>query len=266
LQQSGLVRASKPNRNGWTTPLEVSVGDARDGALFFGYSSGQRQTLRMQKPPTLPAQTYLDASFAAQPNSDSASRAAAGGGGATRYAADVRRTLNEGDSWNLVVRTNASNEDVNIRWPSMGTLPRPYRLMLVDVGTGARRAMRTTTGYTFRSNSQGPTERLFRIEVSMNDNSALRLMDVRLSRVGGSYRVTYSLTKDADVSARMINAAGKVITSLPVTRTRSGLNSIVFEARDAMGRVPPRGVYLFELSAQTEEGEQVRGIKSVAVR
>jgi hypothetical protein len=135
----------------------------------------------------------------------------------------------------------------------------------VDATTGARRAMRTTTGYTFRS-ARGITERRFRIEVSTGAVSPLQLANVRLERVGSGYHVTYSMTKDADVAARLISPSGKVITSLPVTRSRAGLNSMIFEARDSLGRVSARGVYLLELTAQSVEGEQVKALKSVPVR
>ena len=41
---------------------------------------------------------------------------------------------------------------------------------------------------------------------------------------------------------------------------------MLFEAKDSLGRQTARGVYLFELIAQNDEGEQVKAVKSVVVR
>lgn len=170
-----------------------------------------------------------------------------------------------GDAWECAVTTNAQNEDVQVRWPSLGTLPREYRMTLVDAASGARRRMRTTTGYVFHAD-RGTTQRSFRIEIGANDGTNLQRANVQLSRVGPGYQVAYSLTKESEVKGRLINPAGKIINSVPVTRGRAGFNSLTFDAKDSLGQQSARGVYLFELVAQNEEGEQVKAIKSVVVK
>jgi hypothetical protein len=139
-------------------------------------------------------------------------------------------------------------------------------MTMVDLTTGRRLAMRTTAGYTFRSESEGETVRSLRIDVQTGNVGALQMGEIRLSRAGAGYQVLYSLTKPAQVSARLIAPSGKVVTTVPGVAARTGLNTMLFEARDGLGRVSARGVYLLELIAHSDEGEQVRAVRSVAVR
>lgn len=246
LRQSAVATGHR-----WIKSLEVQAGASVDRSLSFGFDTTQRAAaVRYQKPPSAPTADRSVDVFMAD--------------GGVRYAADVRRSLNAGDAWDFVVTTNGPGEDVQLRWPSIGTLSRAYRLTLVDLTTGARRSMRAAPGYSFRSDRSAAPRR-FRIEVGATDDNRMTVSNVSLSRVGPGYRVAYSLTREAEVTARLLNAAGKVVATVTPTRARAGLNSLQIEAKDALGRQSPHGVYLLELVAQTDEGDQVKAVKSLNV-
>ena len=254
LRSSARLSAALPaDGSRWATPIEVTAGSAVDRTLSFGFNANQTNLVeRMQKPPIAPSETYVDAAFAPMPGA--------------RFASDIRRSLLEGEAFEFNVTTNAVNEDVTVRWPSLGSLSRHYRLTLVDPAIGVRRAMRTTTGYSFRSERAGLTTRRLRIEIGSASEGRLGLNHLSLSRIGSGFHLAYTLTHDAEVGGRLLNPAGKIIANVPTARSRAGLNSVAFEARDALGRIAPRGVYLFELTAANDEGEQVKAVKSVVVK
>jgi len=253
LRSSAVTRPGTfASRTRWIGTLRASVGATGSDSSTIGFDVTLAEaTMRHQKPPTAPGGSLVDLAIL--------------GDHGERLASDLRRSLPVGQGWELVVTTPAREEEVQLTWPGLGSLPPPYRMTLVDLATGTRRSMRATAGYSFRAQSTGATARRFRIEVTAAAG-ALSLNNLALSRVGNGYRLSYSLTRPAMVAGRLINPAGKVLKSLPATTAGVGLNSVTFAAADAQGRTAARGVYLFELVAQDEEGNQAKALQSLVVK
>lgn len=262
LNQSRTLRSaasttatiSRRPRQAWMATLRATVGGASGDALSFGYDANQPTTVvRHQKPPPAP-----------RPANEPFVELALVDDNGQRLSTESRRSLRPGEGWNLVVTTNASGEEVHLNWPTLGTVPAPYRLTLVDLESGVRRSLRTTSGYALRASSTHPTTRRLRIEVG-SPSAALRVANVSLQPAGTALQVSYTISTDARVSGRLLNPAGKTITARAATSVRAGLNSLVLMRADALGRTAARGVYLFELTAEDDEGNQVKAIRSIAL-
>jgi hypothetical protein len=129
--------------------------------------------------------------------------------------------------------------------------------------------MNTTSAYRFRA-GDGELTRRFRIEVSADQSHRLAMQNVQVRAMrtgsGQAMHVLFSLSRSAEVSVRLVNPAGKVINQVPARMSSAGLNNVVFDARDRLGRAPARGVYLVEILARADDGEQVKALKSQVLR
>jgi hypothetical protein len=172
----------------------------------------------------------------------------------------------ERDSWDVLVNTDVANTDVTLTWPNLTRLPKSQRLILIDTNTGRRTAMRTATQYTFRSNSTGVTTRRFVIQLTPASESGIRFSTVQATSLGTRIHLSYVLNREADVRLRVLNAAGKVVNALPPVVARSGLNTITWDGKAQAGLALSRGIYLIELSARSDEGEETKALKSVVIK
>jgi hypothetical protein len=177
------------------------------------------------------------------------------------------RPVVEQTVWRAAVVTDQPNADVVLSWEHLNRqLPKGYQMHLVDEATGARRYMRTTSTYTFRSEPQGITQRTFRIEVMPTRRDALLLS--RLSAqadAGGNWRVLFSLGQEAQVQWRVLSPTGKVIFK-NTTVGKQGLNVLLWEGKSQRGTIVPRGVYLMQVMAETADGQMVQAAQTVTVR
>lgn len=242
--------------NGWAAILSAQIGQVRDSVIFGINSAYGTVGFLAQKPP-MPAMQSRSVRVALQRNEN-----------ATGLGFDFRSALESNPFWNVSVATNIANEDVTLNWPRLSAVRGRLRFTLVDLATGARQFMNTTGSYRFRSGGSGT--RRFRIEVSADTGARLMLQNVQAqalrSQAGSALHVAYSLSRDAQVSVRLLNPAGKLVNQMPLQLARTGLNNIVIEARDSAGRVPARGVYLVELTARADDGDEVHALKSTVIK
>jgi hypothetical protein len=179
---------------------------------------------------------------------------------------DIHASVVARDKFQLVVHAARPNEEVTLSWDNLGHAPKSLRFYLVDETTGARRYMRTTTGYTFRTGASGE-DRRFRIEVDATEESRLRAQLDVLSNQSGAARFSLVLNKPATVSARMLTPSGKVAGVVASGLVgRQGLNSLTWNGRNAAGSALPRGVYLLDVTVVDDDGQEVRAVRSVTVR
>jgi len=159
------------------------------------------------------------------------------------------------------VETTQPGREVTLRGPNIQQLPRSVNPVLVDLQTGARRYLRTTGSYTFRS-PQGGVSR-FRIEMA-SSAGLLRIGNVQGTSGRGNQRtIAFTLTGDATVEVKVL-AAGKVVRQLMNSAGRSaGVQQVSWDGRDQQGVALPPGAYTIEIRAVSEDGQVARAATTV---
>jgi len=242
--------------DGWLATLAATGGNTTDSVLFGISSRASKGKLQIGKPPAAPGndgavEIALVATGRSQKNQ--------------RIGVDVKRSLTTHDSWQAIVRTQRANAEVAMTWPDLGRAPRGLRFYLVDETTGARRYMRTTSSYAFHTSATNE-ERHFRIEVEPATTTRLASeLTVHQSGLKDGVRFAVTLAKPAMLTTRVVSPAGKMIATQTVAG-RTGLNSLAWNGRTSAGASLPRGVYLLEVTATTDEGEQVKALKSLPLK
>jgi hypothetical protein len=177
----------------------------------------------------------------------------------------VRRSVSGRDRWDVIVRGAPPNTDVTLHWNDLGIAPRSLRFYLIDEATGARRYMRTTQGYTFRT--AAGEERKFRIELDTTPATGRVLSHLNVINNGQGAHFSFVLSQPATVNARIITPTGKV--AVVVARgmpAKQGLNVLTWNGKAASGAAMTRGVYIVEITAVTEEGQEMRDVKTLTMR
>lgn len=255
-------RSSRQTVEGWSLELIATDGELSDGGNVIGVSSSS--ALQLPEPPSPPQTGGAYLSLSLLPEGRSRQESAGG-----LLCTDVRP---EGGAtprvWQAIVRTNRQGAPIMIRWPNLGTVPPHVRLYLTDSTTGTRRAMRTTTSYTFTSSRQATTERRFRITAETGATSHLTIGSLRVvpSNRGGGWSLSYTLNQPATVDVVVRSAAGRTVRRLGPQVGRAGVNLCEWANRSATGQTLPRGVYLVEVLARSDTGEQTRRVGLVSVR
>lgn len=267
------IRSSQ-SPNTWSVELTADAGSDKDVGNLFGVTDmGGSAGLRIAAPPFAPNQpasgSNLSLSYVNPDSPDAAPRSA---GGSNGYEIDLLPASSVRTAkWYLNVTTLLRNTDVTLRWDNLTGVPRQYRLRLIDTVTGGRRAMRTTSFYTFRSNPDSDTFRRFEIELFPASEGGIRISGVNVSNASGrtpgaGIRVSYALSHAANVQARILTATGRVVRVLGPAPAPSGINLMTWDLRNRTGGIVPRGIYLIELRAEDDEGQAFKAIRSVQVR
>jgi len=159
-----------------------------------------------------------------------------------------------------------SETTATLQWQGVHTAPRTVNLVLVDLQTGERKFLRTTSSHTFAVNRQGSVYR-FRVEMTPQ-SGLLRLTQVRVSggrSAGGRYTISFHLSANAQVEVNVLSA-GKPVRRLASGATRSaGIQQLTWDGRDANGIALPAGNYLVEVKATGVDGQVVRSVAPVTL-
>jgi len=243
-------RKQKPSADNWQVELVAAAGDDRDAGKRFGVAASTRQ---VPSPPPSPAgHGALELQFLTADGKP--------------LAWDLRSAREASPTWRVAVRAKAAETPVRLAWPNLGDAPKTVRPLLVDKATGKRTYMRTRTAYEFHSGAAGEA-REFAIELV--PASAGRLTITGLSAVpqGRGVRFVWSISKEASVSARVRSPSGRLVAVVTeATRCRQGVNGLTWTSRAADGGALPRGAYVLEVTAMTEEGEAARGTAAFQIR
>jgi hypothetical protein len=85
------------------------------------------------------------------------------------------------------------------------------------------------------------------------------------TRTGGA-QVVCSLSAPAEVSARILNVAGRPVRSLFPIAGSAGLNTLLWDGKSDAGLGVPAGQYVIEVTAHAADGQQARVLASVQLR
>ena len=182
----------------------------------------------------------------------------------TRLQTDTRAPVGATPTrWDFQIHANepSTGLEVTLTTPDLTSLPNHLTAALVDLDGGKTQYLRTTRSYQFTL--AGETPRRFQLVVEPRTTSVLRLSGITvLPTRGGGLTVQYVLNKPAAVQATIRSAAGRVVATMDSGRAASaGVNTLTLSSR-AAGKALPRGVYLAELTACTEDGQAARAVQT----
>jgi hypothetical protein len=235
-------------QGGWVIPVVARAGSRGDFTSVAGVVPGSGDSHCIDNPPTAPA--TVDVYFV-----NTAGR---------RLAHDIR-SQDGSQTYEFVVACQVPDTDVTVSLPDLSLVPASQQIMLTDVDTGKTLYARTLSGYTYRSAGES-SQRNFRLTVSPRTVGALTLSATAASAQGGNVMLTYSVTKACQVSARVMNVAGRCVRTLTSDKlVTAGVQSEVWNLRSDSGtRVPP-GTYLLQIEATTQDGQRVRGLTQINI-
>mgnify|MGYP001770869544 CR=1 FL=1 len=175
---------------------------------------------------------------------------------------DIRTPSARPQVWDLVVEVSQRDVPLSLSWDGLNErVPADVRLTLVDLDTGEARYMRTTTGFTF-----APREGVKRLRIiaERRSGTGLRIVGLRAEPMrGGQLLARFTLTEPAQVEAHLRTLTGRLVaTVLPRRFLSAGEQRIVWDGRSVSSGLP-KGIYLLEVRAEGERGEQVRAVMSV---
>ncbi len=244
------VASSAPS--GWMLTLQVQSGELMDQAytgVSRSASPGYDTAHDLLKPPPV-GRDYV---YISLPRLN-------WGAQNGHYGVDVQAPSRSA-TWEFTVETTQPAREITLRWPNIHQLPRSVNPVLVDLQTGARRYLRTTGSYTFRS-PQGGVSR-FRIEMA-SSAGLLRIANVQVSGGRGNQRtITFTLTGEANVEVNVL-AGGKRVRQLLTGAGRSaGVQQVSWDGRDQQGIALPPGTYTVEIRAVSEDGQVARAATTI---
>ena len=243
----------KPSANNWRVRLVASAGSKSDGFNVLGVApdaAANDPTYRLAAPP--PASQSVDLSFVRDLGASEA------------LATDVRAPAPGKMVWTMRVKTDLAPTPVTLSWPDLSQVPGQYRVTLVDLDAHRRQYMRTTTAYVFNAGAGGG-ERRFQIEFDPTPWARLQVAGMRqMAPPPQGVALSYTLSADAAVTIQVRALSGRVVRLLCANETRTaGAQLFTWDGRDASGRMMPAGPYLCEISAVTDEGQAVKGMRTV---
>jgi hypothetical protein len=165
------------------------------------------------------------------------------------------------------VETDRPNADVSVVFPTVATLGRKNEMTLVDLSTGTRRALGSIAGYSYNSGENVAPRRFAVIVSQRKANTSLLISSVRSTgRSGGALSFSFDLSHGASVRAQIVAGGGRVIRDIAQGRAATeGVNTLLWDGRDARGASVPAGSYLLKLSATDEVGRAASAVLPVTV-
>lgn len=175
-------------------------------------------------------------------------------------SAQVIGSGNGRQEFRVEVRSEVAGE-VTLTWPNLPSIPRNARVRLIDPATNERRDLRATSGYTFTMSEPGTREFIFEVDQAGAARPVIGnvVVSTPSREAGAPITVTYALSAEALVTARVLNSSGTEVFTL--TRGRSdtaGENTVTWNLRDNANRAVAPGTYQVEIIAETPNGERVR--------
>lgn len=256
---SRLGRPALPDGDGWLLPLRLEQNGETVGTVQVGMNSKASDgadVWDMPLPPSLRQWSPAWVTFGV---------VSGAGRGAELWLADMRSLSSRPQGWDLVVEGQQGGT-MTLVWDSLNELvPSEYRLMLIDLDSGEQRYMRTSGNYTFEL--RDGLKRL-RLIAERRSGAGLKIVGLRQqpSLRGGGVIVSFALTESAFVEARLRSLTGRMVQVIQPRRLlSSGEHRLVYDGRGVQGGLP-KGLYLLEVYAQGEKGEQVRAVVPIRWR
>ncbi len=249
--------AATTDDDGWRVGIEVQSAGRTRAPRYFGVSPSATDGADVADVPAPPqmltAGPQVDAFFTI------------GEADGVRYLADTR-SAGDANAWDLTVVGGAPGAPVTLRWPDLGaTLPDDLVAILEDVDAGRSVYMRTSSAYTYNSNTGG--ERHFRVRVRPRAQATLGLTASTRAAAGTGVEIVYSLGSAASVDVEVRNIAGRIVRRLAQNhQSVEGQNTLVWNGISDAGTAVPAGTYLIQVTARSPEtGEQSSVVRTATI-
>ncbi len=247
---------SAPAGQGWRLQL-VAEGAGYDPTTYIGVqegcSDGYDAGRDIPKPPPVAGalQVYL-------PKDNWGEHSGA-------YAQDIRGRA-AGQVWEIEVVCRKPNAEVRISWPRLNEqVPKDVRLVIEDVEGGREVYMRTSPCLTFNSGPGGV--RHLRVRVLEEGERVLQVRALAAKQVGRAVTVSFALTSAADVVVEVRNISGRLVRRIAVGQVDGAkAQTVMWNLTSDSGAPVPAGRYLICVTARTDDGQVVQGIRAVQVR
>jgi hypothetical protein len=186
---------------------------------------------------------------------------------------DLRAPGNASKVWNLEVKSSKANEDVTLTWNNLArSVPRNYRLTLVDKDTNTRRSLQSNASYTVNTGTSG-TRQIQIVADPVTRTGSVLITDFNVAQsgtrgaggAGGAVTIRYTISQDAETQIIVRDGSGRSIRTLTPTRAAgngtTGTGQAVWDMRDQSGAQISAGNYQLELNALGSNGQRARQIK-----
>lgn len=238
-------------RGGWEIGLTASQGAAgerevrlgRDPDAADGYDSRD-----VEAPPPVRAASDLRLTVVED----------GWGRDAGRYLRDVRGTGAGSTRWHLLAECDQPNSEVTLRWNLRG-LPSDVSLTLVDLQSGARRALRTSASYSYNTGALAQP-RAFDLLATPQSTATLSIgyMQVAPGRAPSrAVGIAFGLSAAATVDVVVESPTGRrVKTVANQLAAAEGQNQVSWDGRDEDGRPVPAGSYRARVLVAAADGQR----------
>lgn len=232
---------------GWEFSLEAGGDHARSERVWLGQDGGAQDGYDVKdvdRPPDVRSRDFLRL---AAVHADWGRQNGA-------YLRDIR-SVGRSTRWLLETDTDQANQDVTLRWNLRG-VPGDVQLTLVDLQSGARRHMRTTSGYTYNTGAFAGG-RAFQV-VATRGQRAMQVVSMQaVPQRGRGVSVGFSLTAAATVDVVIESLTGRRVRTVERRyEAGAGQNAVVWDGRDDQHRPVPAGQYRCRVLCQTPDGQQ----------
>lgn len=230
-------------------PLSVRAGRCADNTGVAGLISGAAAEMyAIEKPPVL--SPHVDLYFAGEDG--------------RRLAADIRTAASDARRWEFVVATDQVGERVELSLTDLSRVPTDMTVTLVDQATGKRLYARTMSGYAYTADETG--SRRFTLEIAPRTEAGLVVSGATARPTGAAAVISYSVSAPAQVSATVMNIAGRPVRTLQSSGvSAAGLNSLTWNLRTDSGVRAPAGRYLVRITAVAEDGQSASVVTTLNV-
>jgi hypothetical protein len=234
-------------KDGWKLTLGAHIHRLGDTYNFIGVSSRAVDTYDkndVPKPPMVGPYVSLGINHADW------------GAHSGLYAQDIR-SAGATQTWNVVVNTDQPNSDVTLNWNGV-VIPRGVKVSIKDETNGQVLDMRTRTGLTFNSGSDGSARR-FTVTSRAANTDVVRITNVSV-RQSGSRSVStigFTLTGDANYVAKVVSGTGSPVANIGSRAAGAGDVNLVWNGKDATGKNVASGTYLVQIKATGTAGDTV---------
>ena len=248
--------AATEGYGGWKLQLIASAKTLTDSHNAVGMSTRATTGEDRTKTPKPPMMAPYVALGIARPNSS-----------AGIYMQDLE-PLGGQRTWKLIVDTDQANTDIVVSWPNIQSVPRTYRLMLVDAVTGQTVDMKHQSSYTFNSGRSAAPRELTLTARPANARSRALITNlfVNPAREGAGravslYDIGYTVSQDVSLEASILTFNGREVATVSSNHTVfGGTNHLSWNGLDHANKPVHAGQYVVQLKAITPDGEVTRQV------
>lgn len=247
--------------NDWRLQVGARQGELLDTDNSIGVSPGAGDGFDFrfdnEKPPRI--ENAPSVSLAFQGNNET--------GRAAGFTDDIRAADGAPKTYTFTVAAAPGKGDVTVFWPNIARVPRSVEPTLIDTLSGRRVPMRSASSYRFTPSTSGEAAqgaRRFVIEVKAPPTRPLDILNARVvstsgGRVagGGSQRIVFRTTQQADVQVEVSSITGTRLRSLRTRAVAGQESSVSWDGKSEAGTALPAGPYIISLTARDDQNRVV---------